>query len=232
MRSAALLASASASAALRAEVSSLSAVGSGPAARRSSAAARSRIVARVSEAESRFISSSASSVSTSAGTPSAGSISMRPTRRWFRSTDWRALRSPVVKRAGVALLDFEAASVFARGPLGGEGPLQLADDLRLAIGEPGFELVGRDDRDAARRDRAADAGPVVGRLGFERQLRADGQVHRGDVERVFDDATVAVSTVVLLLSAATFSGPRKSSIRSCLVVHWRSASFAGLWDAR
>ena len=70
-------------------------------------------------------------------------------------------------------------------------PLELPDDLRLPIGEPGFELVGRDDRDAAGCDRAADAGPVVGGLGLQSQLRTGRQIHRGDVEGVFDDAAFA-----------------------------------------
>ena len=67
-------------------------------------------------------------------------------------------------RAGLLLLDFDSPDVFARRSLDGQGPFQLPDDLCLAFGESCIELVGRDDRDAARTRRCdrcrADSRPL------------------------------------------------------------------------
>ena len=70
-------------------------------------------------------------------------------------------------------------------------PLKLTDDLHLLVGEPGFQLIGGNDGDASRARSAADAGPVVGSLGGDRQLGANRQIERRHLPCMLNDATLA-----------------------------------------
>ena len=107
------------------------------------------------------------------------------------------------------LLNFKPADVLASGLLDREGPLELPDDLRLPIGEAGFKLVGGDDRDSARTDRATDARAVIGGLGVDRELRADRQLQRRKIPGVLDDAALAArGRLHRLRQVRRLSGPR------------------------